>query len=467
MKALALLLWAAAAQAAPVSLDHEFEMWRGDFDGMLERRTIRVLVPYSRSLYFNDKGAQRGLVADSLKEFEIFLNKKYKLKNRPITVVALPTTREQLLPGLAQGEGDIAVGNLTITAERAKRVDFSQPVWKGVMEIVVTGPASPSLATMDDLAGKTVHVRRSSSYYESLTRLDKRFLALGKPQMKLVFVPDALEDEDMMEMLGAGLLQIIVVDDWKAALWAGFVPKIQPRADLALSEPGEIGWAFRKDSPKLAAEINHFIRTHPSMYKTRYKSYAAYMKRLQNATADADWQRFEKTIGLFRKYGERYSFDYLMVAALGYQESRLDQNARSHVGAIGIMQLMPETGRGLKVGDITKTEPNVHGGFKYLRQLYDMDKNAGAVDEQNRTLFAIAAYNCGPGRVAKLRAEAAEKGLDPNAWFNNVELVAARRVGQETVVYVRNIYKYYVAYKLQLETLEARRAAAQKVGTTK
>ena len=466
MRALILLLWVASGQAQ-TTLNTDITFWTGDFDGMLERRTVRVLVPYSRSLYFNDKGAQRGLVADSLKEFEVFLNKKYKLKNRPISVVALPTTREHLLPGLLQGEGDIAVGNLTITAERAKRVDFSMPVVRGVVEIVVTGPASPTLASVDDLAGRTVHVRRSSSYYESLARLNKRFRALQKPEMKLVLVPDALEDEDMMEMLGAGLLEIVVVDDWKAKLWSQFVPKIAPRLDLALSAPGDIGWAFRKGSPKLAAELNHFVRTHPSFYASRAKTYPAYIKRLQNATAETDWQRFEKTIGLFRKYGERYSFDYLMVAALGYQESRLNQNARSHVGAIGIMQLMPETGRSLKVGDITKTEPNVHGGFKYLRQIYDKHIDPTGLDEQNRTLFTIAAYNAGSGRVANLRAEAATKGLDPNVWFNNVEIIASRRVGQETVVYVRNIYKYYVAYKLQLDALEARRAATQKLGAEK
>ena len=466
MRALILLLWVASGQAQ-TTLNTDITFWTGDFDGMLERRTVRVLVPYSRSLYFNDKGAQRGLVADSLKEFEVFLNKKYKLKNRPISVVALPTTREHLLPGLLQGEGDIAVGNLTITAERAKRVDFSMPVVRGVVEIVVTGPASPTLASVDDLAGRTVHVRRSSSYYESLARLNKRFRALQKPEMKLVLVPDALEDEDMMEMLGAGLLEIVVVDDWKAKLWSQFVPKIAPRPDLALSAPGDIGWAFRKGSSKLAAELNHFVRTHPSFYASRAKTYPSYIKRLQNATAETDWQRFEKTIGLFRKYGERYSFDYLMVAALGYQESRLNQNARSHVGAIGIMQLMPETGRSLKVGDITKTEPNVHGGFKYLRQIYDKHIDPTGLDEQNRTLFTIAAYNAGSGRVANLRAEAATKGLDPNVWFNNVEIIASRRVGQETVVYVRNIYKYYVAYKLQLDALEARRAATQKLGAEK
>jgi membrane-bound lytic murein transglycosylase MltF len=206
-------------------------------------------------------------------------------------------------------------------------------------------------------------------------------------------------------------------------------------------------------------------RVHPTpsgSHAARLKGYPAYLKRLRNATAEADWKRFEQTIALFRKYGERYSFDYLMVAALGYQESRLDQNARSHLGAIGIMQLMPDTGRSLKVGDITKAEPNVHGGFKYLRQIYDRHLDTEGLDEQNRTLFAIAAYNAGSGRIASLRAEAATKGLDANVWFNNVELIAARRVGQETVVYVRNIYKYYIAYKLQLDTLEARRAAATK-----
>jgi len=459
-----LLLLAGAAHAQqPTALDPELQAWAGDFDGMLERRLVRVLVPYSRTLYFNDKGAQRGLVADALKDFETFLNKKHKQKTRRITVVALPTTREELIPGLVQGSGDLAVGNLTITEERSKRVDFSIPSHKEVAEIVVTGPASPKLATLDDLAGQEVHVRRSSSYYDSLTRLNRRFRAFSKPQMTLTLVPDALEDEDMMDMLAVGLLKVIVVDDWKAEIWAGLLPKIKARPDLALESVGTTGWAFRKDSPKLAAEVNQFIRTHPGGHAARLKAYPAYLKRLRNATAEADWKRFEQTVALFRKYGERYSFDYLMVAALGYQESRLDQNARSHVGAIGIMQLMPETAKGLKVGDVTKTEPNVHGGFKYLRQIYDRHLDSEGLDEHNRTLLAIAAYNCGSGRVARLRTEAAAKGLDPNVWFNNVELIAARRVGHETVTYVRNIYKYYIAYKLQLDTLEARRAAAKQL----
>jgi membrane-bound lytic murein transglycosylase MltF len=460
---LLLALLAAGAAHAQTALPPRFDPWTGDFDGMQERRALRVLVPYSRTLYFNDKGAQRGLVADSLKDFEVFLNRKFRLRNRPFTVVVLPTTRADLLTGLLDGEGDIAVGNLTVTAARAQRVDFSVPEKRGVAEIVVTGPASPALATLDDLAGKEVHVRRSASYHDSLVRLNQRFRALGKPAVKLALVPEALEDEDLMDMVAAGLLGLVVVDDWKAALWADTLTQLKPRPDLALAAGGDIAWAFRKGSPKLAAVVNEFIRTHPGVHAARFREHASLLKRTANATAEADWQRFESTIALFRKYGPVYRFDSLMVTALGYQESRLDQSARSEAGAIGIMQLMPATGRSLKVGDITQVEPNVHGGFKYLRQLHDRHLAGTELDEENRTLFAIAAYNAGPSRIASLRAEAERIGLDPNLWFNHVELVAARRIGQETVGYVRNVYKYYVAYRLQLETLEARRAAATRV----
>jgi membrane-bound lytic murein transglycosylase MltF len=437
------------AAAQPVALDTELKPWSGDFDGMLERRVVRVLVPYSRTLFFNDKGAQRGLLADALKDFEVFLNQKYKLRARRITVVALPTTRERLIPALLEGRGDIAAGNLTITAERGRSVDFTRPLSAGVSEIVVTGPASPPLASLDDLAGKEVHVRRSSTYYASLS----------KTKARLKLVPDALEDEDLMDMLAAGLLKLIVVDDWKAGLWAGMNPKLKPRPDLAVARGGATGWAFRPGSPKLAAELDHFVRTHPAIAAKRFKEYPRYLARLRNATADADWKRFEQTLALFRKYGAQYRFDYLMLAAQGYQESRLDQNARSHAGAVGLMQVMPDTGKAMKVGDIAKPEPNVHAGVKYMRTLYDRYFDDQGMDEQNRTLFAMAAYNAGPSRIRALRAEAAKKELDPHVWFNNVELVAARRVGNETVSYVRNIYKYYIAYKLQLEIVETRKAA--------
>jgi membrane-bound lytic murein transglycosylase MltF len=430
---------------------------------------IRVLVPYSRSLYFNDKGRERGLSAENVRDFERWLNKKYaqKLGKRPLTVYIIPTTRDKLLPEVVQGLGDIAVGNLTVTAERLKTADFASPADRpGVKELVVTGPKSPAIAAVEDLAGKTVHVRKASSYYESLEALNRQFQKEGKPAVKLVLVPDALEDEDMMEMLNAGLLEVVVVDDWKAKMWAQILPKIRVNEQAAVREGGKIGWAIRKGSPKLEAEILAFYQSYlkkENVGANRLKQHMSRVRQIKNPTGTSEWKRFEETLVLFQKYGEKYNFDPLMLAAQGYQESNLNQSAKSPVGAIGVMQVMPATGQELKVGDINILEPNIHAGAKYMDQLMTKFFPDANFTENNRTLFAFASYNCGPGNVSKMRKEAVKRGLDPDKWFNNVEIVTAQRIGMETTTYVRNIYKYYVAYRLQIEAMEGARKAREQV----
>jgi len=450
-------------------LDISRKIWTGDFDRMLERRVIRALVPYSRSLYFNDKGRERGITVENVRDFERWINKKYakRLGKRPLTIYIIPTTRDKLLPEVVQGMGDLAIGNLTVTEERLKTVDFASPAdLPGVKELVVTGPKSPAIASTDDLAGKTVHVRKASSYYESLEALNGRFKKEGKPAAKLVLVPDALEDEDMMEMLNAGLLEMIVVDDWKAKMWAQILPKIKVNEQVAVREGGKIGWAIRKGSPKLEAEVLDFYKNYikkQGIVAYRLKQSMSRVKQIKDPSGTSEWKRFEETLALFEKYGQQYNFDPLMLAAQGYQESQLNQNAKSQVGAIGVMQVMPATGKELKVGDISVTEPNIHAGVKYMDLLmtkYFPDANFTGND---RTLFAFASYNCGPGNVSKMRKEAAKRGLDPDKWFNNVEIVTAQKIGMETTTYVRNIFKYYVSYRLQLDAIEATRKAREQV----
>jgi membrane-bound lytic murein transglycosylase MltF len=458
-----------SAPPKPRQLVIDVKPWTGDFDRMLERRIIRVLVPYSRTLYYNDKGRERGLTAELVRDFENYLNKKHAkaLGKRPLTVYIVPVTRDELIRDVAAGLGDIAAGNLTETPERLKSVDFVAPREgrKPISELVLTGPASPAVASLDDLAGKHVHVRKASSYHGSLTALNARFKNEGKPPIKLTLVPDALEDEDLMEMLNAGLVELIVVDDWKARMWAQVLPKVQVTG-VAVAEGGYTGWAIRKESPKLKAELDDFYVNwvkKQGVAEYRMAQLHRKVKQIANNTAGTEWTRFEEKLRLFEKYGAKYNFDPLMLAAQGYQESRLQQDARSHVGAIGVMQIMPATGAELKVGDITVTEPNIHAGAKYMDQLmtrYFPDAN---FSEANRPLFAFASYNAGPGRIASLRKEAQKRGLDPDKWFNNVELVVAEKVGIETTTYVRNIYKYYAAYKLQLEALEEQRKAREQV----
>jgi membrane-bound lytic murein transglycosylase MltF len=462
---------AADEQVRQLSLENK--AWTGEFEAMLKRRMIRVLIPYSRTLYFNDKGHERGLAAELVRDFERWLNKKYKaqLKKRPVTVYLVHTPRDKLLPDLVAGLGDIAVGNLTETEERLKTVDFVAPRdRKPMFEVVVTGPKSPALASLDDLAGKTVHVRESSSYYGSLKKLNEHFKKEGKKPVKLVLVSDSLEDEDMMEMLNAGLLELIVVDDWKAKMWAQVLPKIKVRADLAVSGGGYAGWAIRKKSPQLTAALNDFYRNFikkQAVYDYRLSQYMKRIKQIKDNTETAEWKRFEQTIDLFEKYGKQYDFDPLLLAAQGYQESQLNQNAKSHVGAVGIMQIMPATGRELGVGDIRKEEPNIHGGAKYMDTLMTKYFQDAKFDEGNRALFAFASYNAGPGNVAKMRKEAEKRGLDPNKWFHNVEVVMAEKIGMEPTTYVRNIYKYYVSYRLQQEALEAQREAREQIAPAK
>ena len=441
--------------------------WKGDFDKLVSRRMIRVLVPYSRTLYFNDKGTERGLTAELVRDFERYINQKLKTKDRPITIYLLPTTRDRLLSDLAAGLGDIAAGNLTITEERLKIVDFALAGIRNlVSEVVVTGPRSPEIATAEDLAGKTVHVRKSSSYYESLISLNERLGGSGKAEVKLVPVPDALEDEDMMEMLNAGLLEAIVVDSWKAKMWAQILPEIKVNDAAVLRKEGQIGWAIRKESPKLKEAIEDFDRNFvekQGVAEYRLKQYMKRIRQIKDPTGTAEWQRFEQTLALFEKYGSKYNFDPLMLAAQGYQESQLNQEARSHVGAIGVMQVMPETGKDMRVGDITITEHNVHAGAKYMDLLMRKFFPDARFSEGNRPLFAFASYNAGAGNISRMRKEAVRRGLDHDKWFNNVELVVAEKIGQETTTYVRNIYKYYVAYKLLLEAEEVQRKARQQV----
>ena len=455
----------------PRQLNLSNKPWTGDFDGMLARRAIRVLVPYSRTLYFNDRGRERGVTADTVRDFERYINKTMadRLGKRPITVVMIPVTRDRMLSDLNAGLGDIAAGNLTVTDSRLKQADFvSGQLSKPIRELVITGPKSPTLATLDDLAGKSVHVRPSSSYHESLVALNNRFRQAGKPQMRLVLLPDALEDEDALEMLNAGTLQILVVDDWKARIWAQILPKIKIHENLAVREGSKIGWAIRKNSPQLNAVITdyyvNFIKKQ-GVGDYRLKQYMKVIKQISDNTNGAEIKRFQDTLAFFEKYGKAYHFDPLMLAAQGFQESQLNQNARSHVGAIGIMQVMPATGKELNVGSIKIAESNIHAGAKYLDQLMSRYFPDAKFSDTDRPLFAFASYNAGPGNIAKMRNEAKARGLDPDKWFNNVEIVVSERIGIETTTYVRNIYKYYAAYRLIEDAQAERERAMQKVAS--
>jgi membrane-bound lytic murein transglycosylase MltF len=451
-----------------------FQAWTGDLDGMVLRRVIRALVAPSRTSYWLLGFRQMGAEYELLKAFENEINEHYKTqgKHMRIHVVFIPTSRDQLIPRLLEGRGDIAAGILTVTPERLEQVDFGAPFFRGVKEIAVTGPASPELGSVDDLSGKEVFVRKSSSYWTHLEGLNERFKKEHRPPVTLKAAPEDLHDDDLLEMVNAGLVGIVVVDRYQALLWAQVFKKLKPHQSIVVNEGGDIAWMIRKDSPKLRAEIATFAKAYGqnSLFgKVLLKKYAGSSGIAKPATSASEVKKFDATVAFFRKYGAKYDLDYLLMMAQGYQESRLDQNARGNTGAIGVMQVMPATGKELDTGDITKVEPNIHAGIKYIsfmRNQYFADQ---PMDDRNKLLFSFAAYNAGPSKVLKLQKGARKRGLNPYVWFNNVEIIAGQRIGEETVTYISNIYKYYVAYTLleehRIEREHARAEMAENVST--
>jgi membrane-bound lytic murein transglycosylase MltF len=453
----------ALPEGARSILDQAFT---GDFDEMVKRRLIRAGVAYNRTQYFIDRGVQRGISAEATRLFEEELNKRLKTGLLKVHVAIVPLPREQLFPALEAGKVDIVAAALTITPERRKVADFSTPTRTGVSEIVVTAPDVMAPATVDDLSGREVFVRKSSSYYESLVELNKSLAARGKPPVTIVEAPDALEDDDILEMVNVGLVDMTVVDDYMTEFWQKVLPDFKAHPELAVRTGGDIAIGVRKNNPRMLQAVNIFVKEYgpdTAFGNQMDRKYLESTRYVKGASAERERQKLRQLVKFFQTYGSKYEVDYLLMAAQGYQESQLDQSAKSHVGAIGVMQVMPATGKDLNVGDINLVEPNIHAGVKYFRFMMDEFYKDEPMTPLNKGLMTLASYNAGPGRIRQLRRETAKRGLDPNVWFGNVERVVSERVGRETVQYVGNIYKYYVAYKLSADREAARAKAKSEI----
>jgi membrane-bound lytic murein transglycosylase MltF len=415
-----------------------------------------------------DKGVQRGISYESIRLFEEQLNKRLKTGKLTVHVAIVPLARDQLFPSLVAGKVDFVAAALTITPERKTVADFSNPTRTGVSEILVTGPGIAAPATIEDLSGREVFVRKSSSYYESLQQLNGTLTSSRRAPVTIKEAPEALEDDDILEMVNAGLVELTIVDDFVAEFWQQVLPNIRPHANLAVRSAGDIAVGVRKNNPRLRQAINIWIKEYgprTAFGNTIERRYLQDTDFVKNAAADRERQKLQGLAKFFQNYGSQYKVDYLLMAAQGYQESQLNQSVRSKVGAIGVMQVMPATGRELAVGDIQQVEPNIHAGVKYFRFMMDEFYKDEPMDDLNKGLMTLASYNAGPSRIRQLRREAQQRGLNPNVWFGNVERVVSERVGRETVQYVSNIYKYYVAYRLVTEREEARDRAKREVSS--
>jgi membrane-bound lytic murein transglycosylase MltF len=432
----------------------------GDLPQIRKRGVLRALVTPSRTDFFLDGARPRGIFVELLEPYRKSLNKGLKRRDLQVVIKYVIVPFSDLIPALLEGRGDIAVANLTITPEREEKVAFAHGKESRVDELLVVHKDVTGIDSLDDLAGRTVQVLAGSSYATHLRALSERLVAHGAAPINVVEADPLLVTEDLLELANAGVVAVTVADDYRARLWAKVLPDIVVREDVKVNTGGTLGWAVRKENPLLLKSVQAIVakvRTGSLIGNTLINRYYGRTKWIKNPTSEKEQRKLKRLIALFKRYGEQYGFDWVALAAQGYQESTLDHRAKSRAGAVGVMQLLPSTAKDKNVGipDISSIENNIHAGVKYLAFLRERYFSGPALSEEDRLAFSWAAYNAGPAKVRRMRAKTRKLGLDPDRWFGNVEHGALAIVGQETVRYVRNIYKYYVTYKALLERGEA------------
>ncbi|MDY6824639.1 MAG: transporter substrate-binding domain-containing protein [Thermodesulfobacteriota bacterium] len=464
--------------AAPVSsaenashhpLDtHLSETYTKDLPALRERKYIRVLTTMNRTNFFLADGTAHGFEYELLKEYEKFLNKDVRSGELKITLEFIPLARDQLLPGLAKGWGDIAAAGLTITDKREKIVDFTRPYLTGVDELLVTHTKTAAPERPESLSGKRVLVRPSSSYHESLIKLNSQLKKAGQKPVKIVAADENLETEDILELVNTGAIERTICDSHIALIWSKVLPDIQVHNDIKLRTGGRIAWAVHEEAPQLKESLNRFLKTHKkgtllgNIFFNRYYKKTRWVK---NPLQDDARTKIKQYRPWFEKYADQYGFDWRLLLAVAYQESGLNPDQKSHRGAVGLMQMLPSTAADPNVGirNIHRAENSIHAAAKYLDFIRDRYFSDPGISPRNRVRFSLAAYNAGPTRIRQARKKAVAMNLDPNRWFRNVELAVLRMVGHEPVRYVSNINKYYVIYKNALERKEASETVKERL----
>jgi membrane-bound lytic murein transglycosylase MltF len=454
--------------ANAMMLPLNFDKHTGDLDEMVKRKNIRALVMLNPVAFFYDQGQPHGIMYETMEDFQRFANKKLQLGAPGLKVTFLPVSPAQAEAALTSGMGDVIVNGIAITPEREKRVAFSTPIQTGVNQVIVSGAEFGTVSSVTDLAGKTVYVNPLTTYQQSLQKLNAELQNQGKPPIDIRQADKNLTDDDLVQMVHAGLIPATVTSSSRADLWSKVFDNLHAQSAVPIATNVDMAMAMRQNNPQLKALLDEYISTHAagtSFGNTLIRRYLQNTKWVTNSTSKKDLQRFLVTVEIFKKYAAEYDFDYLMLAAQGYQESTLQQDRRSPRGAVGIMQVQPKYAAAapISIPNVNVADGNIHAAAKMLRNIADTYFDDPKIDPVNRTMMVFASYNAGPNRIARLRKEAADMGLNPNVWFGNVELVAAKDIGQETVTYVGNIYKYYVAYKLALEQQKIRQQAKEDV----
>lgn len=435
---------------------HMTDIYQDDLPVLMQKKYIRVLTTVNRTNFFILDGKLAGYEYALLKAYEKSLNKKFNRRELRVVLEFIPVARDQLIPMLTKGYGDIAAAGLTITDDRKKKASFTKPYLTGINEVVISQKEGFYPKDLNDLSKKKIYVRKSSSYYQSLLALNQRFRKEKIKPVKIVPIGEDIETEGILEMVNSGAIGLTVADSHIANAWSPVLKNIKIHENVVLRSGSKLGWMVRKDNPKLLSSLNEFVNTHKkgTLYGNIYfKRYYEDSEMLKNPLQIDEGEKIRQYKEIIKKYAKQYDFDWLLILAQAFQESGLDHTRKSNAGAVGIMQILPSTARDKKIGisNVDKLENNIHAGVKYLAFLRDHYFAGEEISPRDQVRMSLAAYNSGPAKIQKARRHAAKIGLDKNRWFRNVELAALQVIGQEPVRYVSNINKYYVLYQTLTE----------------
>lgn len=439
------------------------DVFIGDLAEIRKRRILRILVSYNRTNFFHTLKGQRGLEHDLIQAYIKYLNRGPRKERYQTHAVFLARPFNKLFSELKAGKGDIIASGLTITPERQAAVDFTIPYIKNIQEILVSNKNLAPVQRLEDLSDKQIIVVANSSYVIHLEQANQALGLLGLPGIEIIQADPALEAEDLLEMVNAGLFDYTVVDNHIAEIYQTRFTDLKIYEDFIFHFGGKIAWAVNQNQPRLKKSLNDFIYNYAIpgrllgniIYKKYFKSTFWVEKPLSltalNTTPCLQYY--------FEKYAEFYDFDWFLIASQAYQESNFKQDLKSPAGAYGIMQIKHSTASSkvVDIPNITNLEENIHAGVKYLAFIRDFYFSTPEYSSEDRINFSLAAYNAGPGRIRKLQREAEARGLDPYKWFYNVEILARQFIGHETVNYVTKIQKTMIGVRSSFELSKNKR----------
>ncbi len=430
--------------------------YKGTLKAILKKKTLRVLTTESSFNYFIYQGKQSGYEYDMAKAFVDHINKKYQLNTvtEKVKLKIIPTKYDKLFKKLSGGEGDIIAAGTTGSLKRSKVVDFSDPY--NLADEIVVSHKKISLKKISDLQGKTIHLRQSSSYFQTIKKLNAQFLAKGMNPVVIELVNENLDTETILELVSLGKYEFTVADSHLAFVGQKVFGNLHLHKSLALTRNQPISWAIQKKSNPLKKEINMFLVNYAkgTLYgNMNIKKYYKNIPQIQTRYFSKEKNRISPYDDEFKKYGKKYGWDWRLLAALAYQESRFRQNIKNKWGAIGVMQIKRQVASEPYVGISNiegkqNSKGNIQAGVKYLSWLKKTYFDSESIEPQAQIHLTLAAYNAGPGRIKQARKKASELGLDPNLWFGAVEHALLEMNLVEPVKYVEDIHRRTIAYSI-------------------